>query len=191
MFLEIKVTKTSQPGRGVLLTVSCAVPAISSIWCRSRNSPHRDMPLPRHKLANFMDTISTKLYRKGRALQSGTKGRYSKMAKSFQKVSKKFTKPTWLLQLCSIYWLKRKSKMEIHLLFPGGLTGLTGSNEIREAKGVICFSSWIFSRMGRWIPQQIFRKPSTTTSPPSCCLRIKQTNNSIRHYFKDKDQNAT
>lgn len=60
---------------------------------------------------------------------------------------------------------------ENNLLFPLGLTGLLGSGDTTGTKGSICLSSCIFSLMGLRTPQEIFRKPSTTTSPSSPCYR--------------------
>lgn len=68
-----------------------------------------------------------------------------------------------------LYSSNNPHKAEADLLFPSGLTGLMGSGEIWGAKGSICLSSCIFSLMGLRTPQQMFRKPSTTTSPSAPC----------------------
>lgn len=82
-------------------------------------------------------------------------------------------------------------KSERHLLSPMGLTGLVGPGEIRGAKGSICLSSCIFRRMGLRTPQEIFRKPSTTTSPsPSCYTHRPKDTCTVYNYY-NKFNNTT
>ncbi|TNN78927.1 hypothetical protein EYF80_010853 [Liparis tanakae] len=65
-----------------------------------------------------------------------------------------------------------------------GLIGLMGPGEARGAKGSICLSSCILSLMGLRTPQEMFRKPSTTTSPLPPCYRHTDTCMALKEHNK-------